>query len=542
MIAQRTAVVRSRLPAFITDLGKDPAALRALVAACCAIGAAGLDPHVLDPGMPSVRAALRTQPDLQSLFTLGVVIQGAFLIVGGVVGDISRSARLLRLGLVTLIGASLLAMAWPSGAGLVVSRVIGWASTGLVLPFAIGSVAMAYSGAARATALGIAYACMGAATATAPALVLAFGPTGPRGLAFGACILMALIALAVSRGRLPDLPGARRAHRRFLVLTGLWAFGVIALTGAILGVGKIDPLRIAIAGVGGAAIIVAVVLQRRPSVSGGPVHIDTRAVAVVLAVGMVVGFAQAAPMLQLPLYFQVIQGYAPLLATAAIAPFVIALLVAGPVSGWLLARYPPRVLMSGGVIALGLADVAFALVVGRSSPYIAFVLPFALVGAGFVIATSVRTAIIFASVPHGLPASAAAFNEASVGVGSRIGTTVATVLLTRFALDAYQGQLTGLSPDAIATATAQLRDLLAVIGLPDFGSLVQGLPDSLRPDYFEAVITGLRVSHFVPGLIAIVAGVVSYVLLGPRDPVKSVWEYADERGPAAAPEVAPADR
>jgi hypothetical protein len=186
--------------------------------------------------------------------------------------------------------------------------------------------------------------------------------------------------------------------------------------------------------------------------------------------------------------------------------------------------------------------VAFALVVGRSSPYIAFVLPFALVGAGFVIATSVRTAIIFASVPHGLPASAAAFNEASVGVGSRIGTTVATVLLTRFALDAYQGQLAGLGPDAMATATAQLRDLLAVIGLPDFGSLVQGLPDSLRPDYFEAVITGLRVSHFVPGLIAIVAGVVSFVLLGPRDPVKSVWEYADERGPAGAPEAGPADR
>ena len=69
-----------------------------------------------------------------------------------------------------------------------------------------------------------------------------------------------------------------------------------------------------------------------------------------------------------------------------------------------------------------------------------FVLPFTLVGAGFVIATTVRTAIIFASVPRGLPASAAAFNEASVGVGSRIGTAVATVLFTRYALDAYQAE------------------------------------------------------------------------------------------------------
>ena len=132
------------MPAFLTDLGRDRVALRTLIAACCAIGAAGLDPHVLDPGMPSVRAALRTAPDLQSLFTLGVVIQGAFLIVGGVVGDISRSSRLLRVGLVTIITASLLALLLPTGAGLVISRVIAWASTGLILPFAIGSIAVAY--------------------------------------------------------------------------------------------------------------------------------------------------------------------------------------------------------------------------------------------------------------------------------------------------------------------------------------------------------------------------------------------------------------
>ena len=54
------------------------------------------------------------------------------------------------------------------------------------------------------------------------------------------------------------------------------------------------------------------------------------------------------------------------------------------------------------------------LILGRDTSYVLFVLPLVLIGAGFVIATTVRTAIIFASVPRGLPATAAAMNEASI--------------------------------------------------------------------------------------------------------------------------------
>ena len=86
---------------------------------------------------------------------------------------------------------------------------------------------------------------------------------------------------------------------------------------------------------------------------------------------------------------------------------------------------------------------------------------------------------------------------------------------------------------------APFRELLDVVGLPDFGPLVKGLDASLRPEYFEAAVTGLRVSHLVPGAIAIVAGLIAFVVLGRRDPVRSVWEYADERAPDPNPEPQP---
>jgi len=42
-------------------------------------------------------------------------------------------------------------------------------------------------------------------------------------------------------------------------------------------------------------------------------------------------------------------------------------------------------------------------VIGVHTSYFAFIIPLALIGGGFVVATTVRTAIIFASVPRGLP-------------------------------------------------------------------------------------------------------------------------------------------
>ena len=521
-----------RLPAFITDVTTDRPAFRVLIASAVAIVAAGLDPKVLDPGMPDVRAALRAAPDLQSLILIGVVIASAFLIVGGVVSDMLRDARLLNAGLVLFVVSSTMAILMPSGPGLLLSRAVAWVAAGLVIPFCIGSVARAYGGATRATALGLVYAVMGGATAAAPALALAQGVDGGRWPAFLACGAMAVVALIVIRGRLPDLPGASLAERPWQAVIGLWALGTTALVAGLLSIGRIDAIRVGVVLAGAAIMVIAAFLSRRLVRAGSSAPVDIRAVAVVLGVGVVVGFAQVAPTLQLPMFFQFVEDFPPLLATAAIAPFVLALLLAGPISGILLARFQPRVLVAAGLIAMGLANVAVSLVIARGASYLAFVVPFVLIGAGFVIATTVRTAIIFASVPRGLPATAAGLNEASVGVGGRVGVTVVTLIATSVAASTYQDGLAGMEPDTAARLLASFQDVIALIGLPGFVQTVQGIDAAVRPEYNAAVIQGLRMSHLIPGVVALIAGVIAYLTLGRRDPVRSVFDYADERGQA----------
>ena len=254
------------------------------------------------------------------------------------------------------------------------------------------------------------------------------------------------------------------------------------------------------------------------------IEVEMRPVAVVLAVGLFIGLAQAVPMTLLPVFFQVILGFGPIFAVAAIAPIIVALVVAGPVAGWLLPRSSPRVLVGGGLVAVGLGDLLLGLVAGRGVSYLLFILPFVLVGAGFVIATTVRTAVIFASVPRDLPGSAAALNEASVGLGGRIGIAAASLVLAQATLGAFTATL---PPGAEASAAAEpLRGLLIALGTPGFAAAVSGADVSLLPAYAEAYVEGIRLVHLGAGVTAVVAGLLAGVLLGRRDRLSGMWEHA----------------
>ena len=160
--------------------------------------------------------------------------------------------------------------------------------------------------------------------------------------------------------------------------------------------------------------------------------------------------------------------------------------------------------------------------------------PFLLIGAGFVIATTVRTAIIFASVPRGLPASAAALNEASIGIGGLVGVVVALVITMQTALDTYRAELSGLPPATIETLVATGRDLLNAYGLRPLDSILAGIDPATLEQYRHAVVEGMRMSEAIPGVLAVLAGIIAFVVMGARDPVRSVWELADERSTPAA--------
>jgi MFS family permease len=524
-----------RLPAFIAEVVEDPRARRALIAGSAALFAAGLDPRVWSASLGSVQSAIRIEPELEAIILLAAVVESGLLLVGGAIGDSTRARPVIVGGLIVELATVVLGLVVWDGPVFAAARIVGMAASSFVIPVALALVATAYVGTARATAIGLAYAAYGAATALAPVL-LEIQPT-VQWPAFVVCSLACIAALALGRGRIRDLERPRGAERSYVVAVAWWGLGIVLLTTGILwfGSGWDNPLRWALLVAGGLALAIATAYERRRRRrSAVPVRIDRRPIAVAVFAGLVLALAQTVPMVELPLFFELVLRYSPLACILALSPLFAALILAGPIAGYLLAHASPRSLVGAGVIAVGVGDLLLAALVGPQVGYLGFVVPCLLVGAGFVIATTVRTAIIFASVPRGLPATAAALNEASLAVGARIGIVLTSAIVARAAVASYVAALSALPAQLVAQAETQFRQLITVTQSLPFAEVASAAhPGDIRP-YLDAYDGGVRLALLFGAAVAIGAGVVAWLALGRHDPLTTVWEHQDERSPASA--------
>ena len=518
------------LPSFITDLFIDPVARGALLAGSVALFAAAMDPQMFSPALPSIQAAVRDNPQFETIVLLASIGASGLILLGGAVGDSRRARPVILGGLVVELLASVVALLVPDGPIFITARLVGHAGAAFVIPVSIALVATSYRGAVRATAIGIAYGAYGAAGAAAPILLqLSPGQSWPG---FVAAIVACLIAIRLASTRVLELRRPSLAERPLVVGVAVWAFGIIAFTVGLTWIdSSIDnPIRWAMI-IGGPALVIGYDRLGRAR-TARPARIIRRRVGVALLVGVVIAISQTAAMLNLPLYFHVVLGYGPLLSTIALAPLFGALVLAGPVAGFLLERVAPRWLVGGGVIFVGIGNLILVVVSTASASYLGFILPCLLVGAGFVVATTVRTAIIFASVPQGLPATAAALNESSVAVGSRIGIVVVSAIVAQFAIGSYSASVAGLPPADAAAAIAAFRNVLVAVGTPSFSHVATTVgPADIRP-YLDAYTAGLNVAFLFCGLVGVIGGAVALLAFGPQDPLKTVWDNQDERASA----------
>ncbi len=523
---------RPPLPSLIGDLVADRRAVNALLAGMAALFAAGMDPKVMAPMATSTQAAIRARPDIEGLLLVVSVTTAVLILVGGAIGDISRARPIILGGLSASLVFGILAflLTDPSHPMFVVVRFCGLAAAALVLPVALAMAATSYSGIPRATAIGIAYAAYGAGQGLSPILVALI--PGSYWPAFAGSIAASLLALLIVRSRIPDLVRANRAERPYVFGTALWAAGVVLISAGVLwlGGGLENPLRIGLI-LGGLALVAIFFVweRRRWAEHADAVRIERRPVTIALFVGLVIALAQIVPMSQLPLYFGVGMRYGPILGMVALAPLFVAMVLAGPIAGFLLARFQPRHLIGGGVLAVGIGDLLVAAAIGPTTTYLAFIVPLFLVGAGFVVATTVRTAIIFSSVPRGLPATAAALNGASIEVGTRAGIVIITGLLAEVAVSAYAGSLAGQPPAQVAGLVATFRDVLIALGTPAFHAIAGAVQPAELVEYREAYLAGVQVAMLAGGAVGVIGGIIAWITLGRRNPLQTVYEHRDER-------------
>lgn len=541
------------MPGFVREVLEDPRQRGILIAGSLSLFAVGLVPRVLSPGLPNAQAMLKAAPEVENLFLLLSFLGTAAVLLGGLVSDLFRHRSLLVGGLAVMMLSGLASILIDDGPLFYATNFLAIGAAGVVLAYGIGSVAITYEGVPRATALGFVYAAYGAGAALAPAVLTIFPellPSTQPGvssaftfdtrLAYGLSALSAAVAMAAAFRWVPRLPGSLPASRGLITSVALWSISLLAVVSGIFALGSSSgPILPTALIVGGGAVVVALSFRFRRTVQMVEgLHLDTRGLGAALAVGVTVGFSQAIPLMLLPVVFEYPLGYGQLMALLGIAPFAIALFLAGPISGVLMQRFGPRGMMAVGTLALGVADLLLAWFL-RSVPdranYLYYIAPLIFIGAGFVLSTTVRTAIVFASTPRGLPSSAAAINEASVGLGSRIGIVVGTTALTTAALESARSMVAGRA-DAGALVE-EFRQALLSLGTPRFEETLQGLagaPAVKVAAYNTAYIDGVIVALVISGIVGVAGALVAWFLTGRRDPLRTVFDMQDERANAAA--------
>jgi hypothetical protein len=518
------------LPSFLADLFVDRVARGALLAGSVALFAAAMDPQAWSPALPSIQAAVRENPQLETVVLLASISAMGLILLGGAIGDSRRARPVILGGLVVELLASAVALLVPSGPIFLTARLVGHAGAAFVIPVSIALVATSYRGAVRATAIGIAYGAYGAAGAAAP-ILLQLSP-GQQWPGYLAAIAACAVAIRLAWTRSLELRRPSLAERPLVVGVAVWAFGIVTFTVGLTWInGSIDnPLRWAMV-IGGPALVIGYDRIGRAR-SARPARLIRRRVAIALFVGVVIAISQTAAMLNLPLYFNLVLDYGPLWGMVAVAPLFVALVVAGPVAGFLLERVKPRWLVGGGLISVGIGNLVLTAVSTESASYLGFLIPCLLIGAGFVVATTVRTAIIFASVPEGLPATAAALNESSVSVGSRIGIVLVSAIVAQVAISTYTASVAGLPTADAAAAIAAFRTVLVAVGTPSFNQVATTVASADVRPYLHSYTAGLNYAFFFCGVVGVAGGAIALLAFGRQDPLKTVWENKDERAAA----------
>lgn len=99
-------------------------------------------------------------------------------------------------------------------------------------------------------------------------------------------------------------------------------------------------------------------------------------------------------------------------------------------------------------------------------------------------------------------------------------------------------------PGAQAALVYEFELMLRSLGTPRFrdayGATLQGSDTLKEAAYMVAYLDGVTVALMVSALVAALGAILAWILIGRRDPIKTVFDMQDEREKAAGEQAEPA--
>lgn len=370
------------------------------------------------------------------------------LLGAGALGDALGRRRLLRLGVVVFVAASLCCALAPSLPVLLGGRAVQGLAAAAMLPQGLAIAAAAFpdaAGRARATA---AWA-MAAATSTALGPIVGGVLTQSVGwrAIFWLNVPVGVVALAMTYRYLPESADPRHS-RLDGPSQGLVAVGLAAVTLALVQarhLGATPTTALIVAAV--CCIAAFVVRQRRiahPMVPAG--LLGRRPMVVGLAATFAMTFGTYGLVLINSVAFQQQRGAGPLATAWEFVPMPLTYLVLIPMVTALARRTGPRLAITTGLATLAAAQLLYG-AVGPMAPIWLIEVALVLTGAGLAITTGPAVSMALSAVPT----QRTGLGSGLVNLSRLTGITVGTA-----ALGTLFGSGGGLHAAAVVAAAVQL--------------------------------------------------------------------------------------
>jgi EmrB/QacA subfamily drug resistance transporter len=454
---------------------------RAVIAATVlGSGVAFLDGTVVNVALPHMARSLGAGfSTMQWVLDSYLLMLGAFVLVGGAVGDVLGRRKVFLCGLVGFGIASAVCGAAPNGTLLVGARAVQGLAGALLVPGSLALIAAIFSPADRDRAIGTWSGLAGLASAVGPFVGGGLVDAVSWRWVFYLNLPLIAIAVLVTLAAVPESHGSNTGGWRSLDLPGavLAAVALGLLVVPLIETHLATAVRTAsfVGSAGAALAFVRVELTRRdPMVPLALVR--GRVFVIANAVTFVVYGALGGALFLVAVQLQTGLGYSALEAGASMVPLTIALLLFSSRVGALVPRIGARPLLSAGPVLAG----AGLLLLARATPgasYQSAVLPGILVfaaGMCLVVAPITSTALGALEATHAGLASG--INNAVARIASLLAVAVLPAVAgadagARLPQHGYQVTMVA------AGVLAALGGAIAFVGLPQ--RVGQHAPDTV---------------------------------------------------------------
>jgi EmrB/QacA subfamily drug resistance transporter len=430
---------------------------------------AALDATVVNIALPSLGRDLQAGFDgLQWTINGYTLTLASLILLGGSLGDRFGRRRVFVVGSVWFALASAVCAVAPSIGVLIAARGLQGIGGALLTPGSLAMIQASFGEQDRGRAIGTWSGFGGVASAIGPFIGGALVASAGWRWVFLINLPVAVLVVAIAQRCLPESRDPDAPRRLDLAGAVLGALALGGLTYALIAAGDGWSARVLLIGGLGILSLLALVLNERrspaPMLPAG--LFANRQFTAANAVTFAVYAALGGLFFLLVVDLQVVAGFSPILAGAALLPVTLLMLVLSARMGALTERIGPRLPMTAGpaIAALG---VLLLLRIGPTASYVADVLPaISVFGLGLAVLVAPLTTTVLGAVPAEHAGVASGVNNAVARAAGLLAVAVLP-LVAGISGDAYH------QPAAFAAAFRIA--VLVCAGLLACGSLVAAL-------------------------------------------------------------------